>query len=324
MKISFWIDTEWAFGRIAQALKKYSKHQIDIYSWHKPTDGNEFRNYDLVYIPVWGIQQLFHRWYPSIKTPIAFSMHGVAELFNWNLETLTHRPINSNQVEHCCIPKEVQNVLNSQHVVSCVSRELIDLLRPQTSCSLMYTPCGVDLDTFYKPFKTHKNLTVICPTKPEFQDTYISCTTHGYDVKRWHLVKKIQELLPNIEFKFLPKRLALDEMPEFYYQGNVILCLSHSEGGPLGILEAGAMGVVPISTPVGITPEVIIPNFNGRLLASQTENDLVDEVVYTLQRWDNISQMQRNIQETILASRSWEYVISSWDKFFEEAVKNEN
>ena len=191
-----------------------------------------------------------------------------------------------------------------------MSRELVNLLRPQVDCTLAYTPCGADVDLFYKPIQ-QMPLTVLVPATPE----HIGATQHGYDVKRWGWAQEIQKRLPEIEFKFLPGRLTLDEMPDYYRQGNVLLCTAHSEGGPLGVLEAGMGGVVPLSTPVGVVPELVIPNFNGELF------NTVDDAVKILSDWKNrsLTRMQTNIRESML-SRSWSNLIEVWDDFFEMAL----
>ena len=96
----------------------------------------------------------------------------------------------------------------------------------------------------------------------------------------------------------------------------MLLCLSHSEGGPLGVLEAGAGGVVPLSTPVGVMPEVIIPGHNGELFNSV---EVATRILSLWKRNDDkpyFAELQGHIQETMI-SRSWRNVIGMWDTFFE-------
>jgi hypothetical protein len=313
MKIVLWLENDWAFGRIANAIKKYSRHNIDIVSWDD--EKKDMSQYDLLYTPVWYAKQYFQKHFNDI-IPIVTSVHGVAELFNSKTNTFNveHCETNEKQIESGRISEPLRKILNSQKALGCVSKELVNLLRPQIECHLIYTPCGVDTDEFVKPIKNIP-LTVLCPV----EEKLINKRPHGYDVKRWYLAKEIQERLPNIEFKFLPKRLHLNEVADFYSQGNVILCLSHSEGGPLGVLEAGASGVVPLSTPVGIIPEIIIPGFNGELLF----DNIVENAVHILSEWKtskNFQSMQINIQKSIIAGRSWKKLIENWDNLFEMSI----
>lgn len=306
MKIALWLEKDWAFGRIANALKKYSRHDIDIYQWRMPLE--DFSKYDLLYTPCWFAKQIYRL--QDKKMPVVFSVHGVAELFNYRTDTLKSCTTTAGHIESGRIPDALRSIFDSQKIIGCVSRELVNLLRPQVDCTLAYTPCGADVDLFYKPIQ-QMPLTVLVPAVPE----HISNgAIHGYDVKRWGWAQEIQKRL-DVEFKFLPRRLTLYEMPDYYRQGNVLLCTAHSEGGPLGILEAGMSGVVPLSTPVGVVPEIVIPNFNGELFTT------VDDAVKILSDWKNrsLTRMQTNIQESMI-SRSWGNLIEVWDSFFELAL----
>ena len=307
MNIALWLDNEWAFGRIANALKKYSRHTIDIYAWNASFP--DVSKYDLLYTPCWFIKQRYMG--SGGKAPMVTGVHGVAELFNYTTDTLKPCATTAEHIESGKISDGLRTIFNRQKIVGCVSRELVNLLRSQVDCTLAYTPCGVDLDLFYAPIR-EMPLTVLVPVIPD----QITSIHHGYNVKRWHLALELQKYLPDIEFKFLERRLALEEMPVYYRQGNVLLCSSHSEGGPLGILEAGAGGVIPLSTPVGIVPEIVIPGFNGELF------NTVEDAVGILRGWKtrSLTQMQINIRESVI-SRSWSSLIKVWDTFFALAMK---
>ena len=307
MKIALWLEKDtWAFGRISRAIQKYSRHKVDIYQWLVPLE--DFSKYDLLYSPCWFAKQIYLK--HGGKTSMVTGVHGPAELFNYRTDTLKSCPTSAKHIESGRISDDLRRIFDSQRIVGCVSRELVNLLRPQVDCTLAYTPCGADVDLFYKPIQ-QMPLTVLVPATPE----HIGATQHGYDVKRWGWAQEIQKRLPEIEFKFLTGRLTLDEMPNYYRQGNVLLCTAHSEGGPLGVLEAGMGGVVPLSTPVGVVPELVIPNFNGELF------NTVDDAVKILSDWKNrsLTRMQTNIRESML-SRSWSNLIEVWDDFFEMAL----
>ena len=306
MKICLWLENSWAFGRIAASIQKYSRHQISIVPWRVPLD--DFTNFDLLYTPCWFAKQIYLK--HGGKTPMVTGVHGIAELFNYDPQTLKPCRTSDYQVERGQISDNLRRIFKQQKIVGCVSREIINLLRPQVNCKLLYTPCGVDTEFFrhaqYMP------LTVLCPV----EEKNINTSGHGYDVKRWGLVREIQKQLPDVQFKFLPRRLTLAEMPDWYRGGNVLLCLSHSEGGPLGVLEAGAGGVVPLSTPVGVMPEVIIPGHNGELFNSV---EVATRILSLWKRNDDkpyFAELQGHIQETMI-SRSWRNVIGMWDTFFE-------
>lgn len=65
----------------------------------------------------------------------------------------------------------------------------------------------------------------------------------GYNIKEYYADRNIKWRTPA-------------EMPEYYSQIDVCLCMSIMEGTPLPILEAMSCGVPIISTDVGVVPEV--------------------------------------------------------------------
>ncbi len=51
--------------------------------------------------------------------------------------------------------------------------------------------------------------------------------------------------------------LPAQQLAYLYQAGHLHLCCSRQEGGPRGVLEAAAMGVPQLSTPVGIVPDIL-------------------------------------------------------------------
>ena len=300
MNLALWLETDWAFGRIARSLTKYSRHTCHTIPWRVPLD--DFSKYDLLYTPCWFAEQIYRK--AGGKRPMAVGVHGIAELFNYD-KYLRPCGCTAKQIERGRIPDHVRRALDAYKAVGCVSRELVNLLRPQVQCELCYTPVGVDSEFFLDP--VDMPLTVLCPVEA----CNIGKINHGYNVKRWELIREIQRQI-DIEVRFLPKRLNLDEMADWYRGGNVCVCLSHSEGGPLPVLESMAGGVIPLSTLVGVMPEIIQPGFNGDLFAT------IDEAVMILTEWKtkDLFEMQLNAQSTA-ESRHWNNLIQLWDDFFE-------
>ena len=129
--------------------------------------------------------------------------------------------------------------------------------------------------------------------------------------------------MPEIKFLFLKERVPNDKMVDFYRQGDVILCLSHSEGNPLGIMEAGAMGVLPVTTIVGEVPEIIVDGFNGRLIIGQYVSDDTVAILDSIEKnRTHLMKMRKNIQDTILQERNWKDLVKHWDTYFESCVPN--
>lgn len=319
LKIAIWTYPNWAFGQIFNAIKKYSKHDIDIYAWGKSYIQKEFDKYDLIHIPVVQAYDSFVRMFPNLEYKVCCSTHGKAELFNYSPSIITRHPITADEVSKGRIPLDMVECINRMGKMACVSKELTKMLHEQTNAKIVYTPCGVDTELFngQEAIFDHIILTVLCPTVRG------SIPEHEYDAKRWGLVDDIEKRLPNIKFLFLQEKLPTDKMADFYRQGDVILCLSHSEGNPLGIMEAGAMGVLPVTTIVGEVPEIIVDGINGRLIIGQYLSDDTVAILDSIeQHRTHLMKMRNNIQDTIVKERNWKDLVKHWDTYFESCVPN--
>jgi glycosyltransferase involved in cell wall biosynthesis len=81
------------------------------------------------------------------------------------------------------------------------------------------------------------------------------------DVKGFKLLQEIMEQTKAfIDWAIVDKEsssLSFDKMPGVYKNLDVILCLSSSEGTPNPVLEGAACGCLPVTTNIGIVPELI-------------------------------------------------------------------
>ena len=99
------------------------------------------------------------------------------------------------------------------------------------------------------------------------------------------------------------------ETPERYYQVMDLYCLtSLTESFPLGILEAMACGVAPVSTPVGAVPSYLVSGVNG-VLVPKRDIDALAEVLMELSQ-DRIKREAMGIKarETAEEGFGWEQV----------------
>jgi glycosyltransferase involved in cell wall biosynthesis len=65
---------------------------------------------------------------------------------------------------------------------------------------------------------------------------------------------------------------ARDLLPAF----DALLCTSHDEQAPVVVVEAMAAGVPPVSTPVGMAPDLIVPGENGAILHLDAPEAAID------------------------------------------------
>ncbi|MBV8414170.1 MAG: glycosyltransferase [Verrucomicrobia bacterium] len=102
-----------------------------------------------------------------------------------------------------------------------------------------------------------------------------------------------------------PGTLPDPEHYRYFGEGDIYLLLSRQEGVPLTLLETMGLGIWPISTQVGIAPEIIIHGHNGYLVAPPTNEsserflDVVADQISSL-----TSEMLAHSRKTIVASVS--------------------
>jgi hypothetical protein len=313
--------TDWAFGQIYRAVKKHSLHDITL------TDANfdisKLAEFDLIHVPcLINYRSLVSRM-PSLAPKLCVSIHGKAELYNYNPLTNQKRVTSKEEVESGILPVETITYINGLGQVACISEELVSLVKRNTTAKVYRHTFGVDPDIFYSPITSHDKLTVVCPMARPYMETMK--TVHGYNVKRYHLILQLEKMLPEIDFVFLDKLVSIDEIASFYKKGDVVISLSHSEGSSGGFMEAGVMGVLPITTVTGTVPELLCHGVNALLVKEDTEENMVKEAAYFLDFLNKdrttLLRMRQEIQKNIFKSRTWGSVIWQWDDYFTDLLK---
>ena len=315
MKIAIYpAKTDWAFGQIYRSIKKYSRNEITLFD--TTDDINKLQEFDLVHIPTLVNHVRLLKAHPELIGKTCVSIHGKAELYNYNPITDEKRTTSNEEIDSGILPKDVITYINRLRRISCVSDELVQLLEKNTNAEVYKISCGVDRDIFNGNIVEHPKLTVICPMSKSYMKTMLK--VHGYDAKRYGLILEVEKRLSQIDFVYPDKLLSIDEIAEFYKKGDIIICLSHSEGNPLGIIEAGMMGVLPITTQVGIVPELIQTGINGICIG---KNDIVNETVLQLEELNNdrdmLFEMRKAVKKTMTEKREWGKVIEQWDNYFD-------
>jgi Glycosyltransferase len=85
-------------------------------------------------------------------------------------------------------------------------------------------------------------------------------------------------------------------------KGHVLLLPSYEEGLPMALLEAMSYGLVPVTTPVGGIPEVIVHGRNGMLLQPGDTAAMRSSVEWVIGDPDRFEQMSQNASDTIMLS----------------------
>lgn len=80
----------------------------------------------------------------------------------------------------------------------------------------------------------------------------------------------------------LPGWVDHDKIPAYYADARLLVLPSESEGVPTAMLEAMACGTIPVATPVGGVPDILVDNETGFLLPDNdplTVANLLDQVL---------------------------------------------
>lgn len=98
--------------------------------------------------------------------------------------------------------------------------------------------------------------------------------------------------------------LSRRELNLWYNKLDAVVCASKSEGGPLMLLEAGAVGIPVISTPVGLSREIIVNNKTG--LVAEWSSKSISRAIEELNGNRNLrGRLGKALQQEVL--RRWTY-----------------
>ncbi len=114
--------------------------------------------------------------------------------------------------------------------------------------------------------------------------------------------------------------LTQGEMSDFYNGLDVITIASDAEGDPRPLIEGMACGCFPVSTDVGIVPELVTDGVNGLILP--------DRLPATFRRayeWcrDNIAHVREQGRRNALAmrnTRTWAHVAPAWGRVLDNVI----
>ena len=105
--------------------------------------------------------------------------------------------------------------------------------------------------------------------------------------------------------------LPYGEMPDFYNSIDVISVASTAEGDPRPLIEGMACGCFPVTTDVGIVPELVRHGENG-LIVERSVKAFAEAFAWCRANVDQVRAAGRRNAELMLASRTWAHVASAW------------
>lgn len=207
----------------------------------------------------------------------------------------------------------------SQMPIGGVSQELVGLIGDKYrggvhTPRVMHTPCGIDLAMF-SPSDADDPLRVLFPRSCNLNECHA-------DTKRFVLAGRLIAHFKghkDIEVACIESVVAYEQMPRKYRAADVVLVLSKSEGNPLAALEGPACGTTLVSTAVGIVPEFVSDGVDGFIVRGETDDELFDSTVATLERLAGDKELVRSakkaLSEKVRKLYSWGVMGAAWEKY---------
>ena len=288
MKVAIWTETEWAFGRIADAISKHTSPtaKVTIYDWKVSEDNNRFFHnkewlqYDIV-ISNSALFEFYER----------FCGEEIPTLLRRRLAIIAHCPIFDSSHFSEFIYK-----LTDVHYAG-VSQETCTNLKAKLEMDeVEWTPFGADIDLFAplnrQPGKIQRIGFVGRPPSAGIKEEYYK--TKGHAV--------FETICAAVEAE--PVYLHDRKQPsELFADVDLLLCCSELEGGPLGIFEAAASGVPVLSTAVGNAQHI-----EGIALYSSTE-----QAIERIRSWNaeqaELNRYAKDLMEEVRSHWSMSFLI---------------
>jgi len=292
----------WIFDRHCHEIQsRIDKYEIDI-AYRRDGIKNLSKKYDLVYvldpIPLRGGYPPQEKTIMGLRCEFLYREHpeGAKGLYENGFPGRC-----ASIKDKCCI----LHVVNKR-----LMKEFEDVV---TDKPLMLVRHGIDTDVF----DVSKNKNAFNKVDGAIK---VSVSGRGSANKGFNLVQeacsKAGVQITKAEYK---RKLTLEEMPYFYAQSHVHVCMSESEGLSNPLMEAGAMGLAPISTVSGAANEMIDDGVNGYLI--DRDVDSLVSAIEKLKDDDARIEMAKRYHKEIVDNWSWSSRIRDYEMMFDKMVE---
>ena len=132
-------------------------------------------------------------------------------------------------------------------------------------------------------------------------------------------VKGVEDILrPSAEGYHLDlaNDLKHEELCEFYNNHDVYVVSSKNEADPLPLIESMACGCFPVSSYVGIAPELIRHKENGYLVKNRTVEEFKEAFLWCKENIEFIRKQEKKNAEEIFERRRWEIMAENYRQMF--------
>ena len=328
-KIALIIDTEgWAFDNIAHQLKNnLTEFDIDIIPG-RIFEGNMIKlflfceDYDLIHFLWRGYLTLIDR----------AEMHNYIEALGMSFEKFKQKYIlNKNITFSVCDELylsgddewRTEETMKYGKEYFVTSKRLYNIYQQFSKKPQMVIHDGVDLQKYIPEnldrFKNIKTVRIGWTGNSKFKDSEGDSDMKGVEGIIKPAIEELQREGYSVELNLADRNIKMipqKEMPKFYNSIDLYVCASKTEGTPLPIIEAMAMGVPVISTDVGIVSEAVGECNKKYILKERTKEDLknaIKSIIKNKQDFEEISK--ENIEK--VKQWDWKVIAQQYKEFFE-------
>ena len=280
---------EWAFDFSAQEIKRHllDEYDIDI-KYVVDGEKKDVITYDAFQVFFWGEDD--------------YEKNGKNRIIK---QVASHRW----QYDAPYGPMDVKDFINKYlkdaSTVICPSKILYDLLSPYIEniflCGEGYSP-----ELFF--YKEKRNGALSVCSVGNFKDS----------------VKGLNDiLLPSCEGYelHLAQHIKHDKLSDFYNKHDIYIVSSRHESNPLPLMESMACGCFPISTKIGIAPELIRHKDNGYIVEERRVECFQEALLWCKNNLDFIRQKAMDISNEMYNKRRWELMAEGYRKMFRDHIK---
>jgi glycosyltransferase involved in cell wall biosynthesis len=120
------------------------------------------------------------------------------------------------------------------------------------------------------------------------------------------------------DFVEMPGFVSGQDKLEWLQRASVFVLPSYAEGMPVAILEAMAVGLPIVTTPVGATPDVVEDGVNGFLIEPGDVSQLAARLIQLLQDENLRREMGQRNREKVLAEYDISVFVDRLSQVYEE------
>lgn len=283
----------WAHHNSAMEIQKQLSDEFDIdirYVVDTPCLRKD--DYDILLVLFWG-ENLYKSWnYPKEKLIKQVSSH------RWE-DDPHYGPVSA--------PEFVKKYLDDAGFAICPSRILFEEIKPWYE-NLYLCGKGFAPNKFY--YKGKRSGSISLCMAGNVKDP----------------VKGVQELLiPSAEGYHLDiaDSLPHEKLCEFYNQHDLYVVSSKHEADPLPLIESMACGCYPVSSYVGIAPELIRHKENGYLVKERSKEAFREAFLWCEENIGFIRKKAEEIAQEIYEKRRWEIMAENYRRLFRTVLSNQ-